>query len=340
MKSQPIFQQRRTWVIAIVAVVLLAAIAFAVYRRRSNQPAVKTITIAQAGDFFLYAPLYVAKDAGIFEKKGLNVNLVSTGGDDKTWAAIVSGSAQFGVADPTFVAISDKRGQPGRVIASVVNGVPFWGVTFNQNIKPITDPKQLAPYSVATFPAPSTAYTLQKDMFQRAGVNGNIKEGAFGTLMAMLKAGQADIALELEPNVSQAVTEGAHVVYAMPEIYGDFAITGLTASPDLLARDPQLAADVVCSLQLALDFIRNHPDDALRILSARFPEIKPEVAKAALTRAVNAGIIPRDISVTQSAWDKAIEVRVKVGDLSSPKGMDAYVDNTFAMRAQSTCRGN
>lgn len=339
MNSQPTFQQRRIWVVAIV-VVILAAVAFVAYRRGGDQPTRKSITIAQAGDFFLYAPLYVAKDAGIFEKKGLDVNLVSTGGDDKTWAAIVSGSAQFGVADPTFVAISDKRGQPGRVIASVVNGVPFWGVTFNPNIKPITDPKQLATYSVATFPAPSTAYTIQKDMFQRAGVTGNIKEGAFGTLIAMLKAGQADIALELEPNVSQAVTEGAHVVYAMSEIYGDFAITGLTASPESLARDPKLAEDVVCSLQMALDFIRSRPDDALRILSARFPEIKPEVAKAALTRAVNAGIIPRDTSITQSAWDKAIEVRVKVGDLSSPKGMDAYVDNTFASRAQSNCRGN
>ena len=29
------------------------------------------VTIAQFGDFFLYAPLYVAIDAGLFEKNGL-----------------------------------------------------------------------------------------------------------------------------------------------------------------------------------------------------------------------------------------------------------------------------
>lgn len=29
----------------------------------------ESITIAQAGDFFLYAPLYVAVDAKFFEKK-------------------------------------------------------------------------------------------------------------------------------------------------------------------------------------------------------------------------------------------------------------------------------
>src|SRR5215213_1810940 len=333
MKTNSIFMRRPTWVI-LIAILLLITVVIVTYRR-NRQPGPRKVTIAQAGDFFLYAPLYIATDAGLFAKRGLEVSLVSTGGDDKTWAAIISGSAQFGVADPTFVAISDKRGQPGRVIASVVNGVPFWGITFNSRINPITDPKELGSYSVATFPSPSTAYTLQKEMFQRAGLPPNIREGAFGTLMAMLRSGQADIALELEPNVSQAITEGAHVVYAMPDIYGDFAITGLTATPELLAREPKLAEDIVCSLQEALDFARRRPDEALRILSARFPEIKPQVAQAALERALKAGIIPTEVTVSRSAWDKAIEVRVKVGDLSSPKTMDAYVDNTFGTHAQS-----
>jgi NitT/TauT family transport system substrate-binding protein len=197
MKTNSIFMRRPTWVI-LIAILLLITVVIVTYRR-NRQPGPRKVTIAQAGDFFLYAPLYIATDAGLFAKRGLEVSLVSTGGDDKTWAAIISGSAQFGVADPTFVAISDKRGQPGRVIASVVNGVPFWGITFNSKIKPITDPKELGSYSVATFPSPSTAYTLQKEMFQRAGLPPNIREGAFGTLMAMLRSGQADIALELEP---------------------------------------------------------------------------------------------------------------------------------------------
>ena len=50
-----------------------------------------------------------------------------------------------------------------------------------------------------------------------------------GTLIAMLRGGKADIALELEPNVSQAVSEGARVLYAMPQQYeanwtGDYPV--------------------------------------------------------------------------------------------------------------------
>lgn len=94
--------------IALLILVLVAVIGASLwYVRRSSDPAQRRkITIAQAGDFFLYAPLYIAIDAGLFSKRGLDVSLVSTGGDEKTWAAVVSNSASFGVADPTFVAVS------------------------------------------------------------------------------------------------------------------------------------------------------------------------------------------------------------------------------------------
>ena len=168
------------------------------------------IKIAQFGDFFLYAPLYIAIDQGFFKDEGLDVSLINTGGDEKTWATVISGNAAFGLADPTFIAVSDSRGKPGRVIANIVDGVPFWGVTLDPNIK-IEKPQDLAGYSVATFPAPSTAYTLQKDMFEDGELEPKISQGAPGTLLAQLRAKQVDIALELEPNASQAVADGGHI---------------------------------------------------------------------------------------------------------------------------------
>ena len=83
--------------------------------------------------------------------------------------------------------------------------------------------------------------------------------------------------------MSEAELEGSHIVYSMQEIYGDFAITGLTATPELLARDPELARNVVCGAELALDYARQQPDASLKILQQRFPEVKPEIAKSALS---------------------------------------------------------
>ena len=84
------------------------------------------------------------------------------------------------------------------MIGSIVNSVPFWALTKNPNVPQITNAAMLAPYSVATFSAPSTAYTVQTEMFKEANLPTNIRQGAFGTLLPMLDTGNADIALELE----------------------------------------------------------------------------------------------------------------------------------------------
>jgi NitT/TauT family transport system substrate-binding protein len=124
----------------------------------------------------------------------------------------------------------------------------------------------------------------------------------------------------------------------MREEYGDFAITGLTASPQLLSTKPELSKSVVCGIQMALDFIRENPDQSLAFLRQRFPEVQPQVARSALQRVVSEDIIPRTAKLDPNAWDKAVALRVEVGDVKDPKNFSTYVDNSFAELAEKNCR--
>jgi NitT/TauT family transport system substrate-binding protein len=205
-----------------------------------------------------------------------------------------------------------------------VNGVPFWGITYRE-ITPLKDPKDLAHYSVATFSSPSTAYALQRKMFTDAGLAPNIREGAFGAIIPMLKAGTADIGLELEPNVSQAVSDGAKIVYSLAERYGDFAITGVTATDLTVQRDPALVLSVIAALQDALDLLHKDPDRALGVLLRRFPGLSPVVARQALARALRDGVIARSTAISEEAWNKAIRLRMEVGDLTALAPYDRFV---------------
>lgn len=208
--------------------------------------------------------------------------------------------------------------------------MPFWGVTLRKDIKSFKSKDDLDAYTVGTFPSPSTAFTLQRKMFLDAGKEPRIREGAFGTLVAMLRSGQVDIALELEPNVSQVVADGGTVVYSLSEVYGDFAITGLTATPDFLAKHHQVAQKVANGLQKALNSIHTDRERALTILAKRFPEIDRSVAKAALDRVIVDNILPRSLQISEDAWNKAIRLRLDAGDLKDPKQFASYVDNRFA----------
>jgi NitT/TauT family transport system substrate-binding protein len=208
------------------------------------------VTIAQFGHVFLYMPLYVAVDKGFFKEQGLDVKLTSTGGDEKTFTAVLSGNAQFGVSDPVFAAIARERGQGGKVVASIVRGVPFWVVSFDNKLKSFDNAAGFAGHRIATYTAPSTSYAVMKDILANNGhpVDAKIVQGAFGTLLAMLKTNQADMALDIEPIVSIATNQGAHIVYSPASKLGDFAFTGLTVSDAFHDKHPDQIQSAVNAL--------------------------------------------------------------------------------------------
>lgn len=321
--------------LSIVAIVVLAVIGFFIYQQSPKQPqTLEKITIAQAFEVFLYAPLYVAQEKGFFKNEGLDVTITTAGGDEKAFAALLSGDAQFAVGDPTFVAVSGEKGQPGRVVAAVLRGVPFWGVAKKSSIGTIANPSGLNGYSVATFPSPSTAYVLQKKMFQAANIKSNIKETAFGSLLVALDAGAVDIALELEPNVSTAVKNGDHIVYSLNDYYPEFAITGMTALPRYVEQNPETTQKAVNALQKAMTYIRQHPNEVADFLITKFPDVPKDIAENAVQNMIKAGVFPNDTVITKAGWEAAIQARLDVGDLKSAAPYENYVITNFSERAK------
>ncbi len=320
----------RNKVLLIALIALVGLLGLLLLLRNSNSSSsIRTIKVAQFGDVFIYTPLYLADAKGFFEEEGLKIELTNTGGDDKTYAAVISGSATFGVADPVFAAIAQEKGIEGRVIGGIVNGVPFWAIT-KKNIPPIIDSKMLQPYSVATFSAPSTAYTVQIKMFQDAGLKPNIKQGAFGGLIPMLDAGQADIALELEPNVSTAIANGAKDVYSFAKIYPEFAFTGITTSLETIEKEPELVQHFVNAITKAEQYAHQYPDSTAYYMCKLYPEIEESIIHNAIKRMVESNALPQNAVISNDAWDAAVKIRQELGDLKSVNNAKKVLDMSFA----------
>jgi len=321
----------RALVLAALATLSVCAV------RATAQPAKneQRVTIAQFGHVFLYMPLYVAVDQGFFKEQGLDVHLVSTGGDEKTFTAVSTGNAQFGVSDPTFAAIARERGQGGKVVAGIVRGVPLWVITFDSKIKKIENPAGFANHRIAAYTAPSTSYAVIKNIIQNDGhpVNAKIVQGAFGTLLALLKADQADMAIESEPMVSIANHQGAHIVYSPAEKLGDFAFTGLTVSDDFSVKHPEQIQLAVNAIAKAMTFIQKDFTGTLAVAKKEFPEVPEPVLKEALKRLIEQGTIPKSPQLSKDAWDRAISLRKQLGDLKGQGSFEQNVDMKYANKA-------
>lgn len=293
------------------------------------------ITIAEYGEFPLYVSLYVADAKGFFRKQGLDVTIVPAGGDEKVFAALLAGDAQFGVSDPIFVAISGEKGQPGKVVASLIQNVPQWGVTTNPKIPSINSPAELKGYSVATYPAPSTSYTLQKRMFLAGGLTPNIHEMPYGSLGAALQAGAVDIAVEFEFNVLPLLKSGARKVYAMSDYYPELAVTGLTTLPSYIETHPENVQAMVNAFQLATNYIYSDLAGASEVIARRFPNFTQAEITQTLQSVLNIKTLPRDGILTTRGWQEAVKLRTEVGDLKKPAPYEQYVVTRFAEQAKN-----
>ena len=222
------------------------------------------------------------------------------------------------------------------MIASVVNGVPFWGVAKNDGKVPIINsPKELNGFSVATFPSPSTAFALQTEMFQKAGLKPNIRQAAFGSLLSMLESGDVDIALELEPNVSTAIKKSnAKVVYLLADLYGDFAITGVTVLEKTISEKPDLVQRFVNALQKAEVYAHAYPDSAAFYAKIKFPDLDEDVVDDAMTRIISSNTLPQNVVISDEAWEKAIQLRKQLGDIQSIEAARSVLNMEFADKAK------
>ncbi|MFY9287486.1 MAG: ABC transporter substrate-binding protein, partial [Alphaproteobacteria bacterium] len=174
------------------------------------------VTIVQFGKerFLLYLPLYVAMEEGLFAKRGLDVQLKFGGNEDQVFASVISGSAQFGVADPVATAISHDKGGPGKTVAMMLTKLAIGGVAKDPKVPLIKKPKDLDGLRISSFPEPSTTYTLLKEI-QRTNNLKNMKivQAPMGGQMAMLEAGEVDIAADIEPSTSIAEDKGYRTVF-------------------------------------------------------------------------------------------------------------------------------
>jgi NitT/TauT family transport system substrate-binding protein len=315
--------------VIITAILLVFVAIFAVsktdfWKSRARSSAEKTSTglqkvvINEAARTLLYLPLYYALEKGYFREAGADVQIVTGGTATASFAAMLSGEADFAQADPMYVPISREKGGKTKVVAQVVGRIAVWGLTLDPNVKDMSA-NSIRGKKIATHPRPMTAFTYTEKWIKDQGLNPEkdveIITSTPGTEIAPLLNHQADFMMTVEPNASRAVTQGAHVVLSFPNIFGDQVFSGVMTTEKYINEHHDLVAAIVRAYQRALDDIHTDPDGAGKIVQKYFPQLEEPVMRAAIKRITDEEVVPKTVTISESSWNKAIAVRVQAGDL-------------------------
>lgn len=293
------------------------------------------IIVAQFGQLLPYLPLYIAKKKRFFEKVGLEVSFVNSGGDDLVWKKITNNEAQFGVGDPTIL-FTGKDSCKGKLIATLVPKVAIWGVT-NKKIPKIKTIEEFEGYNVAVFREPSTSYKFIKYIDSINAKKSshrplNVVEIDPNKVYNYIKNDSVDITMVVEPIATNAEMEGYNIVFSGFNFSPKILFSGVFASENYLKENPKIVHSFIKALNQSLDFIQKDHLSTLKMAVQEFPEINPIDVELATLRLLRDGIFPLDTLVNEESWQNSFKMRFEDKD-SNEYSFEEFVDNSFTINA-------
>lgn len=288
--------------LALVGVVLVGVL-YALTRTTGEEERRVTIRVADAKTTH-HLNLYVAKELGFFEKRGLDVEITDVAELTAARDLVVSGQADIFWACPTVAIAAVANGAPLRIIAQVKK--PCTSVLVVSPDSPIEELADLDGKTIAGISPTCEAVISLTTAARVAGAEFKLERLPGGPAIAALDGKAVDAAILEEPHVSIAELKGYKVLF------------------------PDVSANIPCRTINARTAILRSEADALK----RFVEAVEEANALILEDPAAERIVEIAVKYTGAPADSVVHGndRLKFTTQVDVPGMSALADELVQMR--------
>lgn len=292
----------------------------------------KKVVLAQLFQSIQLLPVYVALDAGFFEKEGLSVSKQTAGSANAALSALLSGTADFSLHGPEWSAIAAEKGAAVQVIASVVSRPSFWiAAAPEAKFDSVAD---LKGQTVVSGSMPTTSTSMFMKLLKQNGLTPGddvrVTQVQIGAEPGPLLAGQANFAVLYQPGLDQVVARGMKVVYGFSSMADAYTVAAISTRTDI---DPDTATRFVTGLQHALQFMQQDIPGTIEIAKREFPSLDPNVVEAAVQRMVREQIYSSSVDISRQAFENSMATQVDLGNLKAMPEYEKVVSRAYIRAA-------
>ncbi len=214
-----------------------------------------------------YGPLYLAKAKGFFAQEGVDVELVQQQDFRQQFVALAADKVD-GIANVVDATISYRvPGVNYKIVVAMDDSLGGDGIAASNSIKTIADLKG----KKVAYETGATAQFFLNVQLHKAGMTE--KDITHVDMLgsdagAALLAGQVDAAVTYEPYLSQLRTSATTHVLLDTSTAPGLIIDVLLFSQKVIDQRPDDIKAVVRAYYKALDYLKQNPDDAVKIMAA------------------------------------------------------------------------
>jgi len=320
-----------------VSILLLFAAVLVFPLAACGKDELQKVRIAEVTRSVFYAPQYVAIEKGFFKEEGLDIDLKTTAGGDKTMTALLSDGADFalvgsetsiyvtaqGTKDPivnfaqltqtdgTFLVARDKI---ENFSWDMLKGSTFLGQR-----------KGGMPQMAGEFVLKKHGIDPQKDLTLIQNID-------FANIATAFASGTGDYVQLFEPTASVFEKEGkGHIVASFGTESGHIPYTTYMTKTSYLKENDETVLKFTRALKKAQDWVQKQ--DAATIadtIQPYFEDADPEVMEMSIQRYKEQGSYATDPILDEEEWNNLQNVMDEAGELPSRMDYTKLVNVKYA----------
>lgn len=342
MKRFTLRQCKKVFAVMLAAVLPLLAMTGcgAEDGKKSAQGDMTKVVLNEVAHSIFYAPMYVAIEEGYFEEEGIDLELVTGFGADKTMTAVLTDEADIG-----FMGCESS-------VYTYAGGTEDYVVNFAQLTQ------RAGNFLVSREPIENFTWDMLKDkdvlggraggmpemVFEYILLKNNIDPAAdvridqsidFGSTAAAFSGGQGDFTVEFEPHATMLEQKGdGYVVASLGEDSGFVPYTSFSAKKSFLENHPETVQAFANALQKGMDYVGTHtPEEIAKVIAPQFAETDLDTLTTIVERYHAQGTWKNDLVFEEESFDLLQNILLEFKVLEEKVPYEDLVNTEFATEA-------
>ena len=298
------------------------------------------VILNEVAHSIFYAPMYVAIEAGYFADEGIDLDLVTGFGADKTMTAVLSGSADIGFMGSeasiytynegandyvvNFAQLTQRAGNflVGREADSDFTWADLKG-------------KKVLGGRAGGMPEMVFEYILKKNGIDPSTDLTIDQSINFGLTAAAFTSSDADYTVEFEPFATGLEKEGnGHVIASLGVDSGYVPYTAYSVKKSYLEKNPDTIQKFTNAIQKGLEYVNTHSaEEIAKVIQPQFKETDEDTIATIVGRYKDQDTWKDDTVFEQDSFELLENILEEAGELNERVPYDKLVTTEFSQEA-------